>query len=90
MIRTTTGHPVRALRGAAVLLAFWLTYRGPGMRTAFDTAVAAVAGDFAPDGTAVARTGSARGHHRGTGTNRAGRTVPVARPPVAPASSAAR
>jgi hypothetical protein len=41
MIRTTTGHPVRALRGAALLLAVWVAYRVPTMRAAFEAAMAA-------------------------------------------------
>ncbi|MGI4881294.1 MAG: hypothetical protein ACRYG4_27855 [Janthinobacterium lividum] len=41
MIRTTTGHPARALRGLAVLLALWLTYRAPAVVADFAAAVAA-------------------------------------------------
>ncbi|MGI4879222.1 MAG: hypothetical protein ACRYG4_17240 [Janthinobacterium lividum] len=38
-MRTTTGHPTRALRGGALLIVLWVTYRAPAMRAAFDAAI---------------------------------------------------
>lgn len=41
MIRATTGHPARAFRGMAVLLALWTAYRAPEMDRMFNAAIAA-------------------------------------------------
>nr|WP_295664464.1 hypothetical protein [Polymorphobacter sp.] len=43
-MRTTTGHPTRALRGGALLIVLWVTYRAPAMRAAFDAAIVAAEG----------------------------------------------
>ena len=41
MNRTTTGHPVRAMRGGAMLLIGWLAYRSPEIEREFAADVAA-------------------------------------------------
>lgn len=40
-MRTTTGHPTRAMRGGVLLIVLWVTYRAPAMRAAFDAAIIA-------------------------------------------------
>lgn len=47
MKRTTTGHPLRALRGAGVLLLLWAAYRVPAIRADFVAAVAATGSNAA-------------------------------------------